>query len=267
MTATLEDHSQWVRELIRIRARRTRPIYPEWARCARLPGRVSLQHRVTEIYDQGCTQTARAHCLCQALLILQCPKPSRLWVSWIEKHVEPGPQDVFALETLGTCGEDTWPWLERDFTESQSAPLYCPVEAMASRVLKVFDLPQSNPDELLYSIKYSLAAGWPVLAPIEVYPSFRVGEEGQNVPVPENDERVSGGHWILLVGYDDLSRTFCFVNSWSIRWGVMGLGFLPFDYVCDRGLTRQVWCLTARDPTHQPAAADEATTGPKCVML
>ena len=48
---------------------------------------------------------------------------------------------------------------------------------------------------------------------------------------PQFGERKAGGHAVVIVGYDDATREFKFVNSWDTDWGVNGYGYLSYSYV------------------------------------
>ena len=37
------------------------------------------------------------------------------------------------------------------------------------------------------------------------------------------------GHAVTLVGYDDRSQTFKFINQWSTQWGDQGYGRMTYD--------------------------------------
>jgi len=86
---------------------------------------------------------------------------------------------------------------------------------------------------------------FPVVFGISVYESFeseKVAKTGI-VPLPENTERMLGGHAIVLVGYDNEKKLFIFRNSWGEQWGDKGYGYLPFEYVCDANLASDFWVV------------------------
>jgi GNAT superfamily N-acetyltransferase len=85
--------------------------------------------------------------------------------------------------------------------------------------------------------KRTLAFRGPVLA------SFEMAQEwydapGGVIPVPSASTQYVGAHSVLLVGYDDTQQQFKFINSWGVRWGDEGFGYLPyaiFDAAWDEG--------------------------------
>lgn len=48
---------------------------------------------------------------------------------------------------------------------------------------------------------------------------------------PSNEDQVKWQHAIYLVGYDDKTRLFTFINSWGNKWGDGGFGKLPYSYI------------------------------------
>lgn len=40
-----------------------------------------------------------------------------------------------------------------------------------------------------------------------------------------------GGHFVTLVGYDDLSHRIKYVNSWGDRWGENGFGYIEYNRI------------------------------------
>jgi hypothetical protein len=57
-----------------------------------------------------------------------------------------------------------------------------------------------------------------------------VGSDGI-VPDPTNQSRSLGGHAVCAVGYDDERELVKFKNSWSVKWGQDGYGYLSYDYI------------------------------------
>lgn len=77
-------------------------------------------------------------------------------------------------------------------------------------------------------IRVFLAGGDPVVTGLATY-HLRGGSRWSY------DERYQGpggsgqGHAVTLVGFDDRSQRFKFINSWGTRWGENGFGFIDYD--------------------------------------
>ncbi len=54
--------------------------------------------------------------------------------------------------------------------------------------------------------------------------------QGEQITTPGIGQS-NWAHAIYLCGYDDLTKNFIFVNSWSDKWGNGGFGLLPYSYV------------------------------------
>jgi C1A family cysteine protease len=61
--------------------------------------------------------------------------------------------------------------------------------------------------------------------------------------MPEQSEKVLGGHAVTLVGYDDTKGTFKVRNSWSAKWGDKGYCYFPYDYITDSNLCSDFWTV------------------------
>lgn len=49
--------------------------------------------------------------------------------------------------------------------------------------------------------------------------------------IPDAPSQIEWSHAVLLVGYDDATRQFTFLNSWGEGWGDKGFGYLPYEYI------------------------------------
>lgn len=51
------------------------------------------------------------------------------------------------------------------------------------------------------------------------------------IELPAYKEQLNWRHGILLLGWDDNTRLFKFINSWGTEWGQQGYGYLPYEYI------------------------------------
>ena len=138
-----------------------------------------------------------------------------------------------ALQTVGQPLEEKWPYDKR---KDETLPDYMPPpEAIdpqfcyQARLTKI----QSN----INAIVACLAQGKPVVIGISLYDSFSMAPAGR-VPMPQTHEQVVGGHALLVVGCEvdnQQSKWLIFRNSWGVRWGENGHGFLRFEYIGNHG--------------------------------
>jgi C1A family cysteine protease len=52
-----------------------------------------------------------------------------------------------------------------------------------------------------------------------------------------------GGHAVMAVGYDDADQAFLCQNSWSTAWGERGFFRMPYAYLANPQLARDLWTL------------------------
>ncbi len=78
-------------------------------------------------------------------------------------------------------------------------------------------------------LRFALASSGPVVAGIPVYDNWE--NPDKRIDLPKEGELSSGGHAILITGYDDNRRVFYVKNSWGSSWGTSGRIYLTYDYI------------------------------------
>ena len=63
------------------------------------------------------------------------------------------------------------------------------------------------------------------------------------MPDLETDELLAG-HSALLVGYDDTTNLYTFINTWGNSWGDGGLGYIPYEYLNNPELSDEFYVMT-----------------------
>jgi len=79
----------------------------------------------------------------------------------------------------------------------------------------------------LDNFKNYLAQGRPVLFAAKLGDRFR---RWNNSTIISSDNNLSGGHAMVLVGYDDSKRAFRVRNSWGTNWGDNGSIWVDYDF-------------------------------------
>lgn len=237
-----------------------------------LPSAHSLSKHVPAIYNQGNIGACVAHSAAQAIRIVlglahssrylaarmltSSPvfNPSRLYI-YFNARLELGEDTntdigstnyggMMALRDYKAPDESVWPYEPHLVTKRPKHEAY--VAADKHKVFEYSEIP-GHGDSLIHGIKDSIHHGAPVLAGVMIFPSFvRSGLNGSSgrVPMPDpHHEDAIGGHSILLVGYDDGTKTFEFVNHWGREWGTGGLGHLPYEFVTDRDLSSDFYAV------------------------
>ena len=86
---------------------------------------------------------------------------------------------------------------------------------------------QRYPD--LDKVKGALAKGNPVVITAALDAEFFNLNPNQSVWYSDADKPNEGGHAFTLVGYDDATQTFKFINSWNTGWGDGGYARMTYE--------------------------------------
>jgi C1A family cysteine protease len=201
-----------------------------------------------EVFDQGHLGSCTANAVAAAVEYnakLDGSDPgllSRLWIYYYERKLEGAPtdQDTGAFgrdgfkvcQKLGVPLECDWPY---DITKfSDPPPSSLDAEAEQHHISNYRSVPR-NLDSMkaLLSNRQTIAFGF------SVYESFESQQVAQSgiVPLPSRNERVLGGHEVLLVGYLKDETNYGLVrNSWGAGWGLQGYFMMPWAYILDEHL-------------------------------
>jgi C1A family cysteine protease len=149
-----------------------------------------------------------------------------------------------AISLNGCCSENLWPYKIQDFTKIPTT------ECKKAGLTHTKSFKYMSVNQNLGSIKNALAQGFPIIFGISVYDSFENNLVSGNIPIPNTlSENFLGGHAILLVAYNDVSRLFTFMNSYGLGTvdnpiGDKGFFTIPYDYVLNKDLSSDFWICT-----------------------
>lgn len=125
------------------------------------------------------------------------------------------------LITYGVCREKLCP-----YTDDKSAPFefYADMEEDAKNFKIEKNYVRASNEKELHSALYRYGA---FFIGVKVYKNWYRQENG-HIPTATWVERLSvlGGHAILLVGYNPITKEYKFKNSWDTTWGDNGYGYL-----------------------------------------
>lgn len=99
-------------------------------------------------------------------------------------------------------------------------------------------------NEHLYQRDFDGQLGMYVSFGMQVFESTLRSTTGR-LSLPRPNEPYRGRHWVAAVSWDQVKQEIVFGNSWGIRWGDAGIGYIGEDYF--RGhvdcvlLTRPTW--------------------------
>lgn len=211
-----------------------------------LPPKVDLREWMTEVEDQGQTNTCTANATAGAYEYLMkrhlgddAYDVSRLFIyynartgSGQEEVTDEGAVLVDVIDGLrryGACAETSWPFDTDVVDEEPAAEAYTEAESFL-----VEDV-QLVPTDL-DAWRSALAEGYPIIFGISLYDSFYQHRRPGLVPMPtprEAELAQHGGHAMLCVGYSDVDQVFIVRNSWGADWGDRGYCYMPYAYLMD----------------------------------
>lgn len=214
---------------------------------------INLIKELPDVYDQltlgSCVAQGIAAQFYQLLYKQKLHKftPSRLKIYYegrkainlINQDSGMTPRDgVKIVAKQGGCDEKLWPYVISKFKEQP--PAECYEQAELHQVLEYHRLHRD-----LNSFKQCLIDGFTFGMGMEVYESMfskNVKLTGW-VPMPKPKEKSLGGHYVVVVGFDDRAKVFIVRNSWSASWGMGGHFALGYDYLLSERLTDDFWTL------------------------
>lgn len=125
----------------------------------------------------------------------------------------------------GNPGEERWPYNGSAESWPPKEPAHIDKYAKENRIFayqRVRSVGECK--EAMFRLK---AGG--ILVSVDITKSWFNAINGE-IPLPKTEDEIIAGHGILMIGYDDRTKRFRFVNSWGVDWGDKGYGYLPYEY-------------------------------------
>uniref|UniRef100_A0A6C0HEP4 Peptidase C1A papain C-terminal domain-containing protein n=1 Tax=viral metagenome TaxID=1070528 RepID=A0A6C0HEP4_9ZZZZ len=215
-----------------------------------LPSFVDLRTNINmpPVYDQGAIGSCVANVLCAAY---EFDNPgfigSRLFLYYNGRKITNNVSTdsgttitagVQSLDNDGLCSETEWPY------ETYKC-LVRPYESCYISALENTATRSTNVPTTLEGMQTILASGIPFAIGIRIYSSFESSAVAKTgiIPMPKNNERLLGGHAILVCGYDNNNKWWIVRNSWGSSWGDKGYFYLPYQYLTTKSFSSDAWCL------------------------
>ena len=80
-----------------------------------------------------------------------------------------------------------------------------------------------------YALKFAICEGYPIAFGSMLCENFENFDENGVIPLPSGN--MVGGHAMLIIGYQDDTKLFKVLNSWSANWGLGGFCFMRYEHV------------------------------------
>lgn len=250
-----------------------------------LPRRVDLSPHCSRIEHQGNVSSCTANAVVGALEYLQivAGNPvtdlSRLFVYYNARRLaDQEAHDVgatmehvmAALLGYGACTERLWPYNETSWRIK-------PPEECYNNTVKIPDMQYArvSPSQ---ERKYVLASGLPIIFGMGV-PEYAMMVEAKKsghlkAPTDGNWEPSSGGHAMLIVGYDDDKGVWLVRNSWGEEYGLGGYFWIDYAALDHYGQPNGYWTVgpldrnrffNLRGPSQQEATDSVVRNAPPSV--
>ena len=218
-----------------------------------LPEAVDLRPLCPPVYDQGSLGNCSGNAIA-ALMEFDLMRakrdafvPSRLFIYYNERvregtvKADAGACMRTGIKTvvkLGAPSEEVWPYdPARVFTQPPASAY------LAART----DLVRSyaRVGQTLPVMQACLAEGYPFLFWFGCFPGLDLPQTYAtgHIPMPGPGETRDGAHFMVVVGYDNASRTFLVRNSWGTGWGAGGYGTVGYDHMLSPELACDFWMI------------------------
>jgi C1A family cysteine protease len=208
---------------------------------------VDPRSELPAVYDQAHLGSCTANAVAAALEYnahlddAEYGTPSRLFIYFFERRLEgsPADQDTGAYgrdgfkvaRRWGVPPESDWPYSDANpGAFEQEPPAAIISEAAQHRLTENYRAVPRSVD----AFKAALSQRQTVAFGFTVYESFMSDAVRQSgvVPIPGRDEKVLGGHEVLMVGYLADEPNYVLVrNSWGTGWGIDGYCLFPWAYI------------------------------------
>ena len=199
-----------------------------------LPAAIDMSDKMPAVGNQGIQQSCVAWAIAYALKSyqekLELGQQYTFSPSYIYNQINNGlnaptyvTDALNLLSDQGVCQMDEMPYNENDWTTKPSATAKDGAKKFRIDFWRQVNV-QDNKE-----VKAQLAAGYPVIIGADVSKEFvNDGFEKRAAFIWTEAGTSSGGHCMLLVGYDDQKAAFKVMNSWGKEWGDNGFAWIDY---------------------------------------
>jgi C1A family cysteine protease len=144
---------------------------------------------------------------------------------------------IKVLAKQGACRESLWDYTISNLLLRPTQEAYA--EASQHKIQQYMRL------RSFLDMKHCLASGYPfafgMMVPEEL--ESRLVARTGIMPDPTPSSRFMGGHAVMCVGYNDVTRRVKIRNSWSSKWGDKGYFTMSYDFIANPQYCLDFWTL------------------------
>lgn len=128
------------------------------------------------------------------------------------------------IQKRGVAPEGMYPYETSKFNDGPKWP------SMAKSLAHFWKITYYERCFSLKAIKSALDSKKIIWFGIPIKRSFQLVKDDKIIKY-NKDERSVGGHAVVVLGYDDKKKALKIANSWGLKWGAKGYGFIDYDYI------------------------------------
>jgi hypothetical protein len=208
--------------------------------------KVDLRNKFPPAYDQGKIGSCSAFALCSIFDYDTTNfKGSQLFLYYNERelinetNVDNGAylsDGIYSLKYNGICDEKYWKYEISNIFIKPSKEAYD--KAKENYLIEAYNIKND-----LSIIKKWLDNNEPIAIAISIYSNFMASKSKNTgkIGMPSINDKLIGGHAVIICGYDDNLRELILRNSWGTYWGDNGYFYLPYEYLKYCG---DLWIIT-----------------------
>lgn len=205
----------------------------------------SLENYV-KVVDQGATSSCVGNAVAGALWIMEKKSgkaygyPSRMFLYWNSRN----QHSILPLSDSGTYVRTCCKALKKIGVPDEAVWAFKKRKVNTQPVFRIWGKADPRKDGEYLSIRANgknrvdlickaISDGYPVVFGTSVAKSFMSAEGPELISVPDSDDKIVGGHAMLVVGYKTVGSAVRFrvLNSWGQYWRDSGLCWFTEDYI------------------------------------
>lgn len=208
--------------------------------------KIDLRSKFPPAYDQGKIGSCSAFALCSIFDYDTINfKGSQLFLYYNEREIineineDKGAylsDGINSLKINGICDEKYWGYKIDNLFLKPSKEAY--EKAKENYLIEAFNIKND-----ITIIKKWIDKNEPIAIAISIFTNFmsNTSKKTGKISMPSNNDKLIGGHAVIICGYDDNTSELILRNSWGTYWGDNGYFYFPYEYLKYCG---DLWIIT-----------------------